>query len=104
MNDIHSFDMYSTIPFAFTQSEFRFGRAAWSLKCSIVSGGSWYIKLLDLLLRPVFDSLILRYWPVARGGFVLASYETVRGRRSGEDSLAVFEEEMLKVLGRSWSV
>ena len=28
---------------------------------------------------------------------MLASYETVRGRRSGEDSLAVFEEGMLKV-------
>lgn len=28
----------------------------------------------------------------------LASYETVRGRRIGEDSLAVFEEAMMTVL------
>lgn len=31
----------SDAPFAFTQSAFRLGSAAWSLICSSVSGGSW---------------------------------------------------------------
>ena len=36
------------------------------------------------------------YWPRGRGGLVLASYETVRGSKIGEDSLAVMEGAMAK--------
>ena len=42
------------LPFAFTHSAFRFG-SAWSLKCSIDSGGSVYMRLLDLLLLLAVD-------------------------------------------------
>lgn len=59
----------------------------------MVSGGSWYSRLLDRRLRLVF-SFMARYGPLVRGGFELASYLTVRGRKIGEDSLAVGEEEL----------
>lgn len=45
-----------------------------------------------------------RYGPLERGGLELASYLTVRGRRSGEDSLAVGEEEMANVVDAQRSV
>jgi len=83
-------------PFELTQFAFKFGRAAWSLICSIVSGGSWYSKLLDLLLRPVFSAMVW-YGPLGRGGLELVSYLTVRGRNIGEDSLAAVEGGILGI-------
>lgn len=63
--------------------------------CSIVSGGSWYSRLLDLRRLPVFCSLMAPYRPLGLGPLELTSYESVRGRRSGEDTLAVVEGEIL---------
>lgn len=47
------------VPFAFTHCAFRLGIVAWSLCCSKLSGGSWYIRLLLLRRRVVFLFLLL---------------------------------------------
>jgi len=48
-------------PFEFTHCEFRLGMVAWSLCCSKLSGGSWYIRLLLRRRRRFFSrSSILR--------------------------------------------
>jgi len=80
-------------PLAFTQSAFRFGNADWSLKCSTDSGGSWYIKLLDLrllpcLVSPMFLSVLSADDLLMGAGLVLAAKDRVRGMIRG-DSLAV---------------
>ena len=84
-------------PFALTQSAFTFGNADWSLMCSIDSGGSWYIRLLERLLLLFLPSFIF-FSPadLSEGaGLVLGVKASVRGT-SREDRFAV-------LLGFEWS-
>ena len=72
-----------------------FDSMTWSLLCSGDSSGSWYIMLLDLLLRPFLPSFMLLSFAAGedlrRGGdLVPAAKERVRGMRR-EDSLAVLK-------------
>lgn len=80
-------------PLALTHSELRLGKAAWSLICSSDSGGSVYIRLLDLRrLRSAFVSMAaLSDECTLRLGGRLTSPAKVKpaGWRSKEDSLAV---------------
>jgi hypothetical protein len=82
------------LPFAFTHSAFRFGRADWSLSCSKDSGGSVYTKLLERLLLTF----------AASRGILVGEGRSSRGRGSPAKLRRVerlmMEDDSLAVVGR----
>lgn len=91
--------MFINAPFALTHSEFRLGKTDWSLICSSDSGGSVYIKLLDLLrllsALNVSKFVLSEECILTLGGWLTSPAKVRRspvGWRSKEDSLAVLME------------
>lgn len=78
-------------PLALTHCAFKLGSTAWSLCCSRLSGGSWYIRLL-LRLRRRFSLkllLILRSADCTQSGGDVSAKLMPPRCKSVEDSLAV---------------